>query len=254
MTDVARWGALLLLMLAATAAHAQSSIPPLLARAEQLVVVTTPDWDSTSGSLRRFSRHKSGEAWRAEGPAVPIVVGRTGLAWGRGFDSVAAPGGAAPHKHEGDGKSPAGVFPLDTAFGFAPADSAQWVRLPYVQLTPGSDCVDDTSSAHYNTVVDRSTVLPVDWSSAEHMRQISQYRIGVIVGYNSAPPSKGRGSCIFLHIWSGPQSTTAGCTALDAGELRDVMAWLDRTRRPVIVQLPAREYSRLRRVWQLPLM
>ena len=80
MTDVARRVALLLLMLAATAAHAQSSIPPLLARAEQLVVVTTPDWDSTSGSLRRFSRHKAGEAWRAEGPAVPIVVGRTGLA------------------------------------------------------------------------------------------------------------------------------------------------------------------------------
>lgn len=229
---------------------APSSVPSLLDRSEQLVVVTTPDWDSTSGTLRRFQRAKPGDEWRADGPSTPIVVGRTGLAWGRGFDANTFDA-TSPHKHEGDGRSPAGIFPLDTAFGFAPADSARWVRLPYVQLTSGSDCVDDTLSTHYNTVVDRS-VVPLDWSSAEHMRQIAQYRIGVIVGYNAAPPSRGRGSCIFLHIWGGPRSTTAGCTALDAEELSRVMAWLDRARRPVIVQLPAREYGRLRRSWGLP--
>jgi L,D-peptidoglycan transpeptidase YkuD (ErfK/YbiS/YcfS/YnhG family) len=229
---------------------APNSVPATLERAEQLVVVTTPDWDSTSGTLRRFVRANTGDEWRADGAATPIVVGRTGLAWGRGFDAQMADA-ASPHKREGDGRSPAGVFPLDTAFGFAPADSARWVRLPYVQLTPGSDCVDDTLSAHYNTVVDRSAI-PLDWSSAEHMRQIAQYRIGVIVGYNAAPPTRGRGSCIFLHIWSGPGSTTAGCTALDAQELSRVMAWLDRRRRPVIVQLPAREYGRLQRAWRLP--
>ena len=234
----------------AATSPAPSSAPPLLDRAEQLVVVTTPDWDSTSGTLRRFVRAKASDEWRADGPATPIVVGRTGLAWGRGFDAQTFDA-ASPHKHEGDGRSPAGVFPLDTAFGFAPADSAHWVRLPYVQLTPGSDCVDDTLSVHYNTVVDRSAV-PLDWASAEHMKQIAQYRIGVIVGYNAAPPTRGRGSCIFLHIWGGPRSTTAGCTALDAQELAGVMAWLDRSRRPVIVQLPAREYGRLLRAWRLP--
>lgn len=227
-----------------------SNVSPLLGRAEQLIVVTTPGWDSTTGTLRRFTRANTSEAWRPEGTPTPIVVGRTGLAWGRGFDTQTSDA-ESPRKHEGDGRSPAGIFPLDTAFGFAPPDSARWIRLPYVQLLPGTDCVDDTSSVHYNTVVNRSTV-PLDWSSAEHMRQIGQYRIGVIVGYNAAPPTKGRGSCIFLHIWGGPRSTTAGCTALDAEELSRVMAWLDRSRRPVIVQLPAREYSRLRGAWGLP--
>lgn len=246
-----------LALLFVAACHAASgptpdNVPPLLGRAEQLVVVTTPAWDSTSGSLRRFIRANPNDAWRSDGAAVPIVVGRTGLAWGRGFDNALAHDGSAPRKREGDGRSPAGVFSLDTAFGFAPADSAKWVRLPYVQLTPGSDCVDDTLSVHYNTVVDRSRMTAVDWSSAEHMRQIAQYRIGVIVGYNAAPPSKGRGSCIFLHIWSGPRSVTAGCTALDADELQRVMTWIDRTRRPVIVQLPAAEYDRLKRTWRLP--
>jgi D-alanyl-D-alanine dipeptidase len=227
-----------------------STVPPLLDRAEQLVVVTTADWDSTSGTLRRYSRPSASETWRAEGSPTAIVVGRTGLAWGRGFDAQSIDA-KAPHKHEGDGKSPAGIFPLDTAFGFAPTDSAAWVRLPYVQLTSASDCVDDTASAHYNTVVSRSAV-PVDWSSAEHMRQIAQYRIGVIVGYNAAPPTRGRGSCIFLHIWGGPRSTTSGCTALDAEELGRVMEWLDPRRRPVIVQLPTSEYGRLRTRWNLP--
>jgi D-alanyl-D-alanine dipeptidase len=234
----------------ASTTPAPSTVPPLLDRAEQLVVVTTPDWDSTSGTLRRFVRSNSSDAWRAEGSPTPIVVGRTGLAWGRGFDAQTADA-TSPHKREGDGKSPAGIFPLDTAFGFAPPDSAKWLRLPYVQLTSASDCVDDTASVHYNTVVSRSAI-PLDWSSAEHMRQIAQYRIGVIVGYNAAPPTKGRGSCIFLHIWGGPRSTTSGCTALDAEELRNVMAWLDRSRRPVIVQLPSREYGRLKTGWGLP--
>ena len=86
----------------------------------------------------------------------------------------------------------------------------------------------------------------------EHMRTIGQYRIGVIVSYNAAPPVKGRGSCTFLHIWTGPGSTTAGCTALDAGELLTVESWLEKPRKPALVQLPSRDYARLRRAWALP--
>jgi D-alanyl-D-alanine dipeptidase len=180
---------------------------------------------------------------------IPVVVGRTGIAWGVGFDGVSSEG---PHKREGDGKAPAGVFPLDTVFGFAPRDSMQAVRLPYAQLLPTTDCVDDTTSSHYNTVVDRASVPRVDWNSAEHMRQVAQYKIGVIVGYNAMPPVKGRGSCIFLHIWAGPESHTAGCTALDESELRRVIMWLDPEKRPAFVQLTVSDYSNLRARWTLP--
>jgi D-alanyl-D-alanine dipeptidase len=216
---------------------------------QQLVVVITPDWTSTVGTLARFDRATPTSAWtRSESP-IPVVVGRTGIAWGVGFDDVSIGG---PHKHEGDGKAPAGIFPLDTAFGFAPRDSMQSVLLPYVQLLPTTDCVDDTPSAHYNTVVDKAAVAGVDWNSAEHMRQVSQYRIGVIVGYNASPPIKGRGSCIFLHIWAGPDSHTAGCTAFDEAKLREVMLWLDPHKRPLLVQLTADQYKRLQASWKLP--
>jgi D-alanyl-D-alanine dipeptidase len=232
----------------------KSATPPeVLTRSEQIVVVTTSGWDSLTGTLRRFQRASTTTPWRAVGSPVPIVVGRTGLAWGVGFDDLGRSlDAAAPHKYEGDGRSPAGVFPLDTLFGFAPRDSTPWAHLPYSQLLPSSDCVDDTASAHYNTVVRRDDVPRIDWSSSEHMRTVGQYRIGAIVSYNAAPPVKGRGSCIFLHIWNGPSSTTSGCTALDADQLLTVDTWLEERRRPALVQLPAREYERLRKQWALP--
>jgi zinc D-Ala-D-Ala dipeptidase len=223
----------------------------LIGDSEQLVVVTTPNWSSTTGTLQRFARATTGSQWRALDHPVPVVVGRTGIAWGVGFDDASTEG---PHKHEGDGKAPAGIFPLDTVFGFAPPDSMQSVRLPYVQLVPTTDCVDDTASLHYNTVVDRATAPRVDWNSAEHMREVAQYKIGVIVGYNASPPVKGRGSCIFLHIWAGPDSHTAGCTAFDEVKVGEAMRWLDPGKRPLLVQLTAEEYEKLRARWGLPLL
>ena len=234
---------------AASTSPASATLPSPLDRALQLVVFTAPDWSTTSGTLYRFERPDVRSPWAPAASAIPAVIGRTGLAWG---DPSLASDMQQPVKHEGDGKSPAGAFPLDTAFGFAPQAEMSWLRMPYSPLLPGSDCVDDQASVHYNTVVDRATVPKVDWTSAEHMLSISQYRIGVIVGYNAAPPTPGRGSCIFLHIWGGPQSTTAGCTAMDAARLESLMRWLDARRHPAIVQLPAAEYARLRDAWKLP--
>ncbi len=226
-----------------------TTLRPLTERSQQLVVVMTPDWSSTSGSMRRFERASPTSDWQAIDQPVPVVVGRTGIAWGVGFDGVSSEG---PHKYEGDGKAPAGIFPLDTVFGFAPRDSIQAVRLPYVQLLPTTDCVDDTASSQYNTVVDKASVPRVDWNSAEHMRQVGLYKMGVIVGYNAMSPVRGRGSCIFLHIWAGPRSHTAGCTAFDETKLLEVIRWLDPKKRPLLVQLTANDYANLRTRWKLP--
>src|SRR5213593_3399990 len=108
---------------------------------QQLVMVVTSNWTSTTGTMTRFERATPTSVWnRLEAP-IPLVVGRTGIAWGVGFDDVSSDG---PHKQEGDGKAPAGMFPLDTAFGFAPRDSMQNVRLPYVQLRPTTDACNTT--------------------------------------------------------------------------------------------------------------
>jgi D-alanyl-D-alanine dipeptidase len=245
-------GAFVVAWLAASGSSQVAAQQPVT-RATQLVVVTTPAWNATTGQLRRFVRDGVRAPWRRVGTAVPIVVGRTGLAWGVGFDRFAARTAiAGPRKREGDGRSPAGVYTLGDAFGFAPADSMNWVRLPYLRLRPSTECVDDTSSTNYNRVVDRRAVRSVDWRSSERMREIPLYQLGVVIDYNAAPPTRARGSCIFFHIWSGPRSTTAGCTALEASELRRLMTWLDPRARPVVVQVPAGVYARVRAEWGLP--
>ncbi len=243
-----RLGLTIIFVQLACATHTRIAPRPLVDRSLQLVVVTTPSWSSTAGSIRRYERANAQSPWRSIDQPEPVVVGRTGIAWGVGFDGVSTDG---PHKREGDGKAPAGIFPLDTAFGFAPPASMQTVKLPYVQLLPSTDCVDDTASTYYNKVVDKGSVPRVDWNSAEHMRQVPQYEVGVIVRYNAAPV-KGRGSCIFLHIWAGPGSHTAGCTAFAEAKVRDVIRWLDPEKRPVLVQLTANQYADLRTRWSLP--
>jgi D-alanyl-D-alanine dipeptidase len=233
---------------ATTTAATVAAPPPALASANQLLVVTTATWDTTGGILRRYSRDASG-AWRAEGAQVPVVVGRTGLAWGVG---VAPDAAGEPAKREGDGKAPAGLFPLATAFGFAPSARAVGTRLPYLRLVETTECVDDTASAHYNAIVDRARVPRVDWTSSERMRRIDLYRLGVVVDYNASPPAAGRGSCIFLHVWRGSRSSTAGCTAMAEPALGELVRWLDPARRPALVQLTDAAYARRRTAWGLP--
>ena len=92
-----------------------------------------------------------------------------------------------------------------------------------------------------------------DWSSAEDMRrQDDLYRLVVWVGHNDTPVVPGGGSCIFLHLRSGPDSTTSGCTAFEPEPMERLLRWLDPAARPVLVQLPDAEYRARAREWGLP--
>ncbi len=220
-----------------------------LADARQLVLVTTPGWSDVQGTLRRYERTGPGAPWTEVGGAAPVVVGRAGLAWGRGRNPAA--GGKGPIKREGDGKSPAGIFSLGSAFGFADPGEAGIAKARYRTLTPETECVDDARSSLYNQVVERSGAPRVDWTSSEKMRGVPEYRWGVVVNHNT-PASPGAGSCIFLHVQLGPPKGTSGCTAMDEDMMTSLVRWLDDTAQPRLVQLPAAEWNRLRAIWQLP--
>ncbi len=234
----------------ATGAQAQQSAP--LASSTQLLVVTTSDWNAAGARLQRFERlgHKP---WKAVGDAVTVVVGKNGLGWGAGIVPLEqlriSPDD--PVKKEGDGRAPAGIFHLSTAFGYAPRKQSVW-NMPYVPLTHSVECVDDTSSKFYNRIVDRGTVAP-DWNSSEHMlRGDELYRWGIVVDHNSSPVKAGVGSCIFLHIWRGSGQGTVGCTAMPQAELEKILGWLNPKRNPLLVQLPAAQYEALRTLLKLP--
>jgi L,D-peptidoglycan transpeptidase YkuD (ErfK/YbiS/YcfS/YnhG family) len=213
----------------------------------QAVVVTTSDWSSTSGSARLYERKSQTATWKSVGESFPIVVGRTGLEWGQ--DS--APEKARQFKKEGDGKSPAGLFPLTFVFGSAV--KPEQLTFPYKRLERQTECVDDINSTHYNRVVGRLQVGNFDWKSSEKMLEIGpQYDLGVFVAYNSYPVVKGNGSCIFLHIWKDASTPTSGCTAMERTDLERIVAWIDPAKNPYLVQLTEGEYKALRKSWNLP--
>jgi len=230
-----------------------SEAPKPIHNATQMLVVTTSDWSAVPGRLVRYERKRPGKHWKQVGEPVPIVVGKSGLGWGIGLVPTDAEVRelADPVKHEGDGKSPAGVFRISSGFGYATEKPAGW-KMPYVSLTPTVECVDDLDSRFYNRVVDRAAVT-ADWKSSERMSEAGvSYRWGAVIDHNANPPVPGGGSCIFLHVWGGVGVGTAGCTSMAQGELKPILAWLDPGKRPILVQLPKGSYKRLRKRWKLP--
>ena len=215
----------------------------------QAIVVTTKDWPTVQGEARLFERKTIKRKWRAVGESFPIVVGRSGL----GFDQtqLAGLGGRVPFKKEGDGRSPAGTFPLTFAFGTrTQLDNA---ALPYTRLEEFTECVDDVKSHFYNKIVNRMQVGNFDWNSSEKMLAVGeQYGLGVFVAYNSYPPVKGNGSCIFLHIWKDPNTGTSGCTAMERSNLEKIIGWLDPKKNPYLIQLPDYQYGLFQKSWNLP--
>lgn len=257
----------LALLVLSSSAHTLAREPDALAGSTQMIAVTTSDWNSVKGHLQRYERATTKDPWHAVGEPLSIVVGKSGLGWGIGAapadtanirnapDPISGPA-SGPIKHEGDGRGPAGIFALGTAFGDA-AQPLPGLKLPYLELTPSIECVDDSSSKHYNRIVDRTSVSP-DWTSSEHMREIGEaYRWGIVVDLNGTvpggnAPKPGAGSCVFLHIWHSSSQGTAGCTAMPQADLESLLTWLDPAREPRLVQLPRQIYEQLAGPWKLP--
>ncbi|HUR96489.1 MAG TPA: L,D-transpeptidase family protein [Pyrinomonadaceae bacterium] len=213
----------------------------------QAVVVTTKDWNATTGEAQLYERTTQRANWKSKGEKFPVVIGRGGLGWAK--DS--APEKATQFKAEGDGRSPAGMFPLTFAFGSSM--KPEQITFPYTRLGRYTECVDDVNSHHYNKIVGRDQVGIFDWKSSEKMLEIGEpYALGVFVAYNSYPVVKGNGSCIFLHVWKDAATPTAGCTAMNRPDLEKIVSWLEPDHNPYLVILPEAEYKDLRKSWNLP--
>jgi L,D-peptidoglycan transpeptidase YkuD (ErfK/YbiS/YcfS/YnhG family) len=212
----------------------------------QTIVVSTKDWTSVTGTARFFERKTLKSAWKATGQKFPVVVGNTGLAWS---DDANIKAETHPHKVEGDGKSPAGIFMLTSIF----AASNQDVKLPFRKLGEFTECVDDPKSRYYNKIVDRLQTGMFDWKSSEKMLAVGeQYELGVFVAHNSNPAIPNKGSCIFLHIWKDSSTGTSGCTAMEKSNMETIISWLDNSKNPMLIQLPEPIYSQYQTLWKLP--
>lgn len=213
--------------------------------AQKLIITVTDDWNSNRGTVYLFDRTKNG--WKKQRGEISVSIGEYGLAWGAGLHDR-QPGEYV--KKEGDMRSPAGIFELDSVlYGLEPT-GPEGIRFPYRQLSERTVCVDDTVSVNYNRVFEEDT-LKRDWSSSEQMaRVVPDYKYVLVIRHNPLR-EKGKGSCIFIHVNNIP---TSGCTSMDEEEMLSLLHWLDPRRKTLVIQLPHSEYHRLRSEWNLPML
>ncbi|NVK26078.1 MAG: hypothetical protein HWE10_14210 [Gammaproteobacteria bacterium] len=215
---------------------------------EQIVLVITEDESAIAGQLTTFEKKDS--HWVQQSESHPIVVGRTGIAWGLGLH----PPQEGYHKQEGDGKAPAGIFKLSSAFGYLEEVTT---KLSYQQMSENDFCIDVNGSELYNQTVDRTVVGEdaVKGSTEPMRRDIHKnenlYKKGIFVDHNPENIS-GQGSCIFVHLWRSSEKPTAGCTAMPEPKIDALLAWLDERKNPVMVTLTQAQYHKLKPEWDLP--
>jgi len=133
------------------------------------------------------------------------------LYWSRG-NTAAAVGrtGVKADKHEGDGATPAGTFPLAAVLYRPDRIPRPASHLPVTPLAPTHVWVDDPGDPNYNRLVS----LPYPVTTEQMWRDDDLYDALVVIGYNMEPVIRGAGSAIFLHIASAGFAPTAGCVAV----------------------------------------
>lgn len=217
----------------------------------QLLLSIAPDADASRAVLQRYIRPATGAPWTPVGLSIPVLLGKHGLAWGRGLHAP-QPG---LQKQEGDGRSPAGRFAIGLILGDAPhlPPGAKWTA--YVPKTERTAWIDDPAiPGHYNQLyLLPAGETPPPWFEKERVRlNDPAHEWEVLIEHNYPDAEPGAGSAIFFHVRRGEDRPSSGCTVMARDDLRDLVLWLDPAAHPQLVQLTAADYARLAAAWDLP--
>ena len=214
----------------------------------QLLMAVAPDWNSMRGEMRIYERERGGE-WRPRGGTIPVLFGKSGLAWGSG---LAGQDESGLRKRERDGRAPAGVFRIGQIYTYD-AQLPSGSDYPFHQVSEADVWSDDPRSPNYNRHIVIDPKNPPDNFSHERMRPGDfAYRWLIEIRHNSDPPVPGAGSAIFFHIRRGVARPTTGCTTMAETDLARIIKWLRNAGHPCYALLPASEFREKWQRWNLP--
>lgn len=163
------------------------------ADAHRILILRTLNARSTKGLLQLGSL-----SW-------PCAIGRSGR---------------HPVKREGDGRTPAGQWPLRRVYYRADRGQPPLAGLLAQVIRKADGWCDAVSDRNYNRYVRHPYA-----ASAEHLWRADElYDVVVVLGHNDRPRIKGNGSAIFMHLARAGFKPTAGCIALSKRDLRQVLA------------------------------
>jgi L,D-peptidoglycan transpeptidase YkuD (ErfK/YbiS/YcfS/YnhG family) len=134
------------------------------------------------------------------------------------------PAGIRRDKREGDGATPAGLFPLRRVLYRADRIERPRTTLPVSAIQPDDGWCDAPRDLAYNTQVK----LPFDASHENLWRADHLYDLVVVVGHNDDPVLAYGGSAIFLHLARDDFGPTHGCVAMQRTDLEALLNVVDR--------------------------
>jgi L,D-peptidoglycan transpeptidase YkuD (ErfK/YbiS/YcfS/YnhG family) len=123
-------------------------------------------------------------------------------------------------KREGDGASPAGLWPIRRVLYRSDRGDRPQTALPVQAIGPEDGWCDDPADPNYN----RPVKHPYGARAERLWREDGVYDLIVVLGHNDDPPIAGLGSAIFLHLARPDYAPTEGCVAMARPDLEALLA------------------------------
>lgn len=143
---------------------------------------------------------------------------------GRSYPCMVGKSGILSPKYEGDGGTPAGLFPLRSVrYRADRMATPPKTGLPIFKAASSDGWCDDPADLAYNHIV----TMPHQTDAEPMWRDDHLYDVLAVIGYNDNPVVPGAGSAIFLHVMRPPTDDhqyTAGCVAMEVQNLLEVLA------------------------------
>jgi L,D-peptidoglycan transpeptidase YkuD (ErfK/YbiS/YcfS/YnhG family) len=140
-----------------------------------------------------------------QGGTLPCIVGRAGI---------------RVDKREGDGATPAGLFPLRRVLWRADRLPPPATGLALEPIRQSDGWCDDPADTAYN----RPVTLPYPARHERLWRDDGLYDVIVVLGHNDDPVVVGAGSAVFLHVVAADGRPTAGCIAFTLPDLLGLLS------------------------------
>lgn len=219
----------------ATSTSAQAINPPRTPTSGSFVASPFPV-PVTAGSATQVITVKA-----AGTTATVALWQKTGTVWLQKAATTAARIGShgitdGATRVQGSNTTPTGTYTITQGFGVG-ADPG--TKMPYHHVTTHDWWVEDPTSAYYNQMRTDTQggfhLTESGTNGSEHLINYpTQYHNALVVNFNVHPAVKGRGAGIFLHDLGPQAGPTAGCVAVPAAFLTQVMQWIDPADHPVI--------------------
>jgi L,D-peptidoglycan transpeptidase YkuD (ErfK/YbiS/YcfS/YnhG family) len=144
--------------------------------------------------------------WLLAGPvALPVALGR---------------GGIKANKREGDAATPCGRFRLRRLWWRADRVARPRTLLPVRRIKADDAWCEDPADRRYN----RPIRLMPGAAGDRLWRNDRLYDLVIELDHNTRPRVAGRGSAVFVHVARPGLQPTAGCIALAAATVRQLVA------------------------------